>query len=370
MGSVEVLTATTSRTSAPPLSDVVFDEATPEQRKRTWEDNGIVWARPLSLENYIAREAALTETPLCRDGNCHYWILYRRDDPLDIISSCETPRKKMLVRRGRSGGRVDEVEAYSVGSVHTHPRYRARGMAGYLLGKVQEFLDERVQWSFLYSDIGRQYYAQRGWNVFKADQMTMSLVEPGFVVPQGIRLLQSGAEIKELCERDTSALRSRLAALPEDGRTHVAVVPTYEHISWQHTNASLSAKYATGRPVTNVGAVAAGGTSWILWFHDIRERELKIQRIVAEGETSVEDVRDLLEAAFAEAEAWGFKTVIVWAPGDTVSLGAKAVANGGRGYVKIVWSERGDTGLPSLRWRRDVHPGEVVWHDSEFYAWC
>ncbi|CAI4210780.1 unnamed protein product [Parascedosporium putredinis] len=295
------------------FSDVTFGEATAEQRMRTWQDNGAVWAGPLTLEDYIAREATLAETPQCRDGNCRYWVLARRDDPLEIISSCETPRKKIFVRQRWTGGHVSEEDAYAVASVHTHPKYRARGMAAYLLGEVVKFLDDKVRWSFLYSDIGRQYYASMGWNVFRAEQMTMTILEPGFVVPDG-----------------------RIAAMPEDGKTHVAIVPTQEQLAWQHASAGFSATHITGRAIENIGAISPGGDSWVLWYHDFREKQLKIQR-----------------AALVEAAAWGFKEVLVWGPGDAVTLGAKALANGSRGYVKLVWNDRLEHSLPSLRWRED-----------------
>ncbi|PKS09144.1 hypothetical protein jhhlp_003758 [Lomentospora prolificans] len=359
--------------STSPFANVVFDEATPDQRKRTWEDNGAVWAGPLTLKEYIARESTLAQTPQCQDGNCRYWVLYHRDDPLDIISSCETHRKKIFVRPRRgAGGETKELDAYSVASVHTHPKYRARGMAGYLLGNVLDFLDARVQWSFLYSDIGRQYYAQMGWNMFRAEQMTMSVIEPGFVVPERVKLVRgAGPDVRELCERDAVALRARITALPEDGKTHVAMVPTYEQISWQHTSANFSAVHIAGRPVANVGAVVSSGESWVLWYHDFHERELKIQRVVALDEAkAVDDIRDLFEAACVEAGAWGFKDVVAWGPGETVTLGAKALANGPRGYVKLVWNDRLEYSLPSLRWTDDADAGEVVWHESEYYSWC
>lgn len=59
---------TPTKTITVTKDDVVLAEANPQQRKLTWELNGASWAGPMSLEEYIGREQALSETALSANG--------------------------------------------------------------------------------------------------------------------------------------------------------------------------------------------------------------------------------------------------------------------------------------------------------------
>lgn len=62
------LEAKTTTTTAITKDDVVLAEATPEQRILTWKLNGVSWAGPMTIEEYIGREQALSETALSANG--------------------------------------------------------------------------------------------------------------------------------------------------------------------------------------------------------------------------------------------------------------------------------------------------------------
>ena len=62
------LETTPATTTAITKDDVVLAEATLEQRTLTWKLNGVSWAGPMTLEEYIGREQALSETALSANG--------------------------------------------------------------------------------------------------------------------------------------------------------------------------------------------------------------------------------------------------------------------------------------------------------------
>jgi hypothetical protein len=77
-------------------SDVHFHEASLSQRETSWRQNGVSWAKPLSIEDYIVREKGLSETEIGTNGGNKYWFLTRIDAPEDVVCACETTRKVVL----------------------------------------------------------------------------------------------------------------------------------------------------------------------------------------------------------------------------------------------------------------------------------
>jgi hypothetical protein len=68
MSADATLETTTATTTAITIDDLVLAEATAEQRTLTWKLNGVSWAGPMTLEEYIGREQALSETALSANG--------------------------------------------------------------------------------------------------------------------------------------------------------------------------------------------------------------------------------------------------------------------------------------------------------------
>jgi GNAT superfamily N-acetyltransferase len=135
-------------------SEVEFHEATPAQRVETWRLNGVSWAAPLPVDEYIRREQHLGETDFTANGLNRYWVLSKTADPTEVVASCETTRK--TVHSGGFGG-YRELRAYAIASVYTNPKYRRNGMAALLLTHLKAWMDgEGVsECSALYSDIGK-----------------------------------------------------------------------------------------------------------------------------------------------------------------------------------------------------------------------
>lgn len=154
-------------------SEIVFAEATTEQRQISWELNGVFFASPLSLDDYLAREKLLSQQDLARDGDCRYWVLFPKGRPGRIIASCESFRKPILIAKD---GIVRESRGHSIAHIHTNPEYRRQGMAALLMSRLQEQLEQDGECTVLYSDIGKGYYTRLGWTAFPNRLVTLSLL--------------------------------------------------------------------------------------------------------------------------------------------------------------------------------------------------
>jgi GNAT superfamily N-acetyltransferase len=355
--------------------DVVFGEATPHQRILAWRLNGASWAPPMALDEYVGREQSLSETALSANGGTRYWVLHRKGDPEYIVSACETTAKKALVADAR-GRRV--VDAYSIASVFTNPLCRGRGLAAFMLEKIKQIVDEDTDCGALYSDIGKAYYARLGWPAFPSPQVTLHLEE-------GVRLdrlptrgasLLAERDVAALCEKDIEALEQKFDGLARDndGKTHITFLPSFAQCSWHFARDAYVCRAMRRREAEHRGAVTADGSSWLYWDHDLREKKLKIQRIVTRGsdppEKKAGDVKALLLAALSEAEDWGIVQVLAWSPTQEVTAAVMAIWHEVGEGLQVSFDHRTKMSLPSLRWKGGKDVGEVVWQDNEYFSWC
>lgn len=377
--------------------DVVFTRADDTIRELTWRLNGEVFAAPLELDAYVAREAQLSQQALCKDGGCTYFVLAHKHDGTHIVASCEAVKKTVFVAgrhtnvEGASG--FLEATGYGIASVYTNPKYCRLGMAAFMLRRLQETMDKESECSVLYSEIGRDYYAGLGWNVFPSDQATIYL----HAEDKGKEAFQQPAssktryltleELPALCEKDVAQMRTKFERLADDHtKTHVAFAPDFAQISWQFANEDfITGVMHLDKPVTHRGAITHSGRSWVYWNFDWRANELSILRFVLLEEDPVDangshrfvseeekawDVLELLQAAAAEAAAWGLKKVLIWNPDNTTTRGIKGFHNFHETEVDVIFDERKDTAIPSLRWKGGPGEGETVWEDNQHYAWC
>jgi GNAT superfamily N-acetyltransferase len=288
----------------------------------------------MSLDNYIEMEQRLAAHDLSRDGRCRCWVLYIKGYPGQVIVSCKTTRKKLLISDGH-GAPVRHGHGYTVTNVYTGPTYRRKGMAAYLLQRVQEQMDADSECSVLYSDSGRTYYASRGWHPVPSEKATITILSsPSLAVPPQdqhhpkTRPLQP-ADIPALCKADERYLTRFFNSLPADSITRFAFLPTHAQISWHLDRAELeAAKISPSPSTTNTnttdttntipltrGAITLNNTAWTYWAHDWRDKRLRILRLwranPGTSEQRVADVAALLEAAVSEARRWRLKRVVV-----------------------------------------------------------
>ncbi|OIW29318.1 hypothetical protein CONLIGDRAFT_631404 [Coniochaeta ligniaria NRRL 30616] len=355
------------------IADVIFAEATPRQRVLSWELNGASWAPPLTLEQYVGREDILSKAALSAKGGTKYYVLHHKDNPDDIVSACEVTSKKVLVADA-SGSRISD--AYSLASVFTAPQYREHGMASYMLRKVQHGVDANTECGALYSDIGRDYYTRLGWRDFRTPQVMFRL-QKGFKAPavSDVHLLAE-SDVAELCKKDIDVLTQRFQRLAEtrDGKTHITFLPSFVQCSWHFTRDAYVAKVMAGREVQNRGARTSDGHTWLYWDHDLREKKLKVLRVVTSEEDGLEkrsaDLKALLLAALAETEDWDLPALLVWSPAKELVAAATDIWCEAGENLQVVFEERQDGSIPSLRWKGGEDVGEVVWESNEYFAWC
>jgi GNAT superfamily N-acetyltransferase len=366
--------------------DVVFTEASPRQRILSWELNGASWAPPMTIEQYVGRETTLSETALSRNGGTKYYVLHHKSDLELIVSACEVTAKEGLV--ADSDG-YREVSAYSIASVFTNPRFRGHGMASHMLRRVQQVVDEAgAEYGALYSDIGRVFYTQLGWRDFRSPQVLVTLHDNNLEIPSyaldGVSPL-SEADVAALCEQEIEAYKKwfqLLARPPHDGMTRMVFLPTPAQLAWHFARDQYVCKTLAGREVVRRGARTADGKAWVYWDHDLREKKLKILKLVtsdSEGDDDwlakrTADTKRLLLAAMAEAMDWGLPKVLLWKPVGGMEWAPAAAAEIWCEYgpkVQVALEEREDGSIPSLRWKGGKKNLEwVVWEDSEYYAWC
>ncbi|KAF3768648.1 hypothetical protein M406DRAFT_286587 [Cryphonectria parasitica EP155] len=363
--------------------DVVFTRADETIRRLAWRLNGEAWAAPLDIDTYLDRETHLSSQALTKDDRCLYWILAHKDDGTHIVASCESIKKTVYIA-GKGTGVNDgfvETTGYAIASVYTNPKYRRLGMAAYMLRKLQEYVDAESECSALYSDIGRIYYSNLGWSVFPSEQVTIFLHQDQFPLPEKRRARYlSLQELPALCEKDVAALKARFRRFAADHtRTHVAFAPDHAQISWQLARETFVTKWMFNRGIENRGAITHCGRSWVYWDHDWREKKLKVLRFVfldvspETGEPVTEehkawDVVELLQAAAAEAAAWGLKQVLVWNPDEVTTKGVKGFHDFHEKEVDVVFEER-HSSIPSFRWKEGKSTADTVWEDNYYYAW-
>ncbi|KAL2150299.1 hypothetical protein VTH82DRAFT_7975 [Thermothelomyces myriococcoides] len=400
------------------VSDIEFAEATPEQRQISWELCSRKWAAPMSKDDYVEREKHMAEHELNRDGGCRHWVLYLKGYPRQVIASCETLRKLIFIA-DCAERRVREAHGYVVSNVYTNPTYRRQGMAAFLLRRVQEQMDADSDCSVLYSDSGRTYYASLGWLPITSHQATLTLLPTTPSSPLSPLSTRSTpprrpqtrplslSELPQLCQKDISHLTKTLTSLAtataaSSNNTAICFLPTYAQISWHLARAKFDAhKILPSATMANtpltVGAVTLSSTqgiAWACWFHDWRNKRLRMLRLAREGngraegeagkedgaledgdgsdvvvdETACADVAALLEAAVAEARQWGFLEVVVWNPSDLVKMGCKSVGNALPNEVKVVFEQRVEGCVPSLRWKGGKTLADVVWEENHGYC--
>jgi len=252
-----------------------------------------------------------------------------------------------------------------------------------MLRLVQAAVDGHLECEFgaLYSDIGRSFYTRLGWPDFPSPQVTIQM-HPGYtgtgvVEQEAAAVLLTDRDIPELCARDCDQLQSKLVRLasssssPDDKRKYVAFLPDYTQISWHFTRASYVAKVMRdGREIKYRGARTVEGSSWVYWDHDLRENKLKILRVVVGDKDGAAAVKALLRAAVKEAQDWGLPKVLVWAPGEETGVAALNLWREGEGKLAVVFDEREDGSIPSLRWKGGEDVKNVIWEANEYYAWC
>jgi hypothetical protein len=177
---------------------------------------------------------------------------------------------------------VREVVAYGVCSVFCREEFRGRGYAGRMMGELGRALEEgwessghhddddvdggfggqgkRPRFSVLYSDIGKKFYAARGWRAFPSTHIVLPAAssadpssahedknerEDSLSLPPA-QLLRP-ADLPALCALDERTLHARLSHLPPPSsssqkRRIVSLIPDHSTIAWHHARENFFAR--------------------------------------------------------------------------------------------------------------------------------
>ncbi|KAF1817279.1 hypothetical protein P152DRAFT_387977 [Eremomyces bilateralis CBS 781.70] len=369
---------------------------TPSERRAFLTNNGQSWRGNLTIEQYLVREDAVYDylTP----ANMTYWVLVDGDgEERMVLSSCETYKRRGIVARE---GKVKDVVGHGIGSVFCRPELRGRGYAGRMMEelgkKLQHWQTEEHEclFSVLFSDIGKKYYAQFGWQPFPSTHLhlaTIPLTTPSLPSLPPTRPLTTSS-LPPLCTLDESLLRHRLpptsAASPSTSL--VTFLTTAELLGWHHVREDVIATATFGRPAEVRGAVCGeeGERVWCYWLRswynadgtNTERNHLHVLRIVVEGWDGADGgavgegrewvggIAAVLDAARREASGWQMEGVEVWNPSEVVVEAGRLLEGGCR------VEERETESIPCLRWygerKGESVRDDVQWVANEKAAWC
>ncbi|KAK6853209.1 hypothetical protein PG995_010021 [Apiospora arundinis] len=375
-------------------SDLILTHPTQDEKYATWQLNSKEWKGALSEEDYLRREPYMETVPLSKDGGMQHWVLTSESTPAGskrtVLSSCETLRKRVLV--GDAAGQIQEGIAYGVGSVFTDPVLRGNRYGARMLRELGKMLRDGAEppgcpqqkpiASALWSDIGKQFYAKKGWPAYPS-------LHVSFAIPEGVSADDVEAarharpitndNLKEFCDLDVKLIKQELGKSRSDGKTRFCFAPDYDIMRWHLYRDDVIARAIfkeRGCTVTK-GAVAGpnGQRVWVLWarnFHvnpqETAKNKLYILRLVIEDETTP---AEKLAASFAAvmgkaheyARDWKLGKIDLWNPTATISSLIEASGL----QSEIV--ERDVDSIPSMMWYGEEEGGRVEWIANEKYCW-
>lgn len=376
----------------------LISDATAEENLAQLHANSSEWRGALSLEAYLKREELLVNQDLTKDGGLTPWFLVyqpegTKDADRQVLCGCESIKKKALIARN---GKVKEVVAHGIASVFCPETMRGRGYAGRMMTEVGTKLegwqagDAGSAFSVLYSDIGKDFYAARGWKPFPSSHIALPASAD---MPSGIPSTQplKAQDLAELCKLDEQLLQSRLSQLASDGKTSAALVPDVRTLDWHHAREDFIAKELHNRHPEIKGAVAEhdGKRTWCIWTrvwtnpNEEAGDTLHILRLASEdpsfadfepgNEASAQKMQDtdlttaiaaLFAAAQREAKEWSMDHVELWNPTSLTLAAARKVIS----KAEIVHRER--ESIASLRWYGEGDGSDVRWVCNEKFGWC
>ncbi|KAJ4367357.1 hypothetical protein N0V83_006938 [Neocucurbitaria cava] len=382
---------------------------TEEEKLIQFNLNGAEWRGALSMEAYLRREATLSQQSLTKDGGITYWILIDTslpNNPLDPhsktrlpLASCETYRKKALVWQD---GKLQEAICHGIGSVYCASHLRRRGYAQRMMKELGTALrthqtDEKTQslFSVLYSDIGKKFYNEFGWEPFNSSHISIhaDICVDTSGLPSARPLYAE--DLQELCEIDAAFVKRSLESRPKGSNTAVALLPDIDTIRWHHARENFVAMELHGKMPTIKGAIVGtekGKRVWCYWNRtwynpnaaEAKGNTLHVLRLVIEDggweETVTRHINGdsvdysheaavaaLLAIAQREAEEWKLEDVEMWSPTSTAVTAAQRLDPS----AKVI--ARDTSSIASLQWFSE-HDGPVAdkidWIGNEKYGWC
>lgn len=377
-------------------ADIHLVVATHEELLAQQHANSEEWRGALSLEAYIRREVYLYDQDLTKDGGQTPWMLVYQPDrngPREVLCGCESIRKRALVGKG---GNVEDVICHGICSVFCPADKRGRGYAGRMMKEVGERVKDwqaesgnPSPFSILFSDIGKDFYAAKGWHPFTSADI--SLPASGVSIPENVRLLKS-EDIAELCALDEKLIRRQLSKMNIQDRTAVAILPDHRTVLWHHARDDFNAMEIYGKSPSVKGVMVGDKPGHRVWMYFTRvwtnpqeeaPNTLHILRLVVEDETLsdfspatpaaanklrdadvVRSIAACFRVAQSEAAHWDMKEVTIWNPTSATLAAAQTLDPS----VAVVHRE--SESIASLQWYGSGSVKDVDWVCNEKYEWC
>ncbi|CAO1601615.1 hypothetical protein XANCAGTX0491_005268 [Xanthoria calcicola] len=350
----------------------------------------VEWGDALTLPQYLEESAFLTTVPLARDEGMSIWFLTDKTLPLDqrpILCSCETFRNRTFITDRE--GHFREVVTHSVASVFCNPNHRRRGYATRLLAELAEILPSwqaesgQCIGSILFSDIGPNFYAKRGWHPFPLNNhIELDAMHVPDLSLAGIKFIVE-EDLDQLCKDDEAMIRRAMTS-SSSSQMRMMIVPDLDRMLWHHRKEEFTCDKLFGKQPRFKGAVTGEPNDriWIVWTHryyehphnNPQDNTLYILRIVIENQRAdleqrtrqVEQMRAILRAAQDEAVEWDLRFVKLWDPGYLLQDIVE------RTEIPHRSVEREDESIASLMWFGEGSGKDdmVEWLGNEKYAWC
>ncbi|KAL2208621.1 hypothetical protein CC79DRAFT_580446 [Sarocladium strictum] len=364
---------------------------TEAERIRLAEGTFPQWGGGLDIKTYLARETD-SIGPLNRDGGLQGWLLTEAGaapDHRPLLTSCDTLRKRALVRE--SDGSVRDVLAQGVASVFTPEQQRGKGYAGRMMGLLSETLkaraneegDQQALFSILFSDVGKEIYAKRGWKALESTHLKFPVdAARDYPVSPDVKYITK-ADISELTAIDEKLLRQRLASQPQEtGRTQVAIIPDENHMLWHFAREDLKAQNLwPSVPLPDIhGAIVTVPSSksrvWALWSRKLRSEDVSknsvyFLRLVVESPEKVSDeefdeaLEKIVDSARQYAKENHCGKVQCWTPDKRTRAAVEK-----RPGLEAEYVVRESDSIVSLNWFGEGSVDDVDWVIPEQYTWC
>ncbi|KAI8914852.1 hypothetical protein DFJ77DRAFT_440495 [Powellomyces hirtus] len=331
--------------------NLVLSEANASQARETLNATHGAWGAQLSKEQYVTREETLRTTKFSQE-RLKTWVLTERSAPNVILSSCETYAHPCVLNTG-AGGQLTHGTCLAVASVYTPAEHRRKGYAGIMMHQLRDHLGDAVA-TTLYSDIGREFYARIGWNVFPSISGIIHVKEPE-PIGEDIGMITAdnlSAFVQQATKHIQEQVESRKTA-------SFAVLFNEDKIAWYQarTNAYVKLLHLTIplATLTTLGSYNLEGDQFVLWYSDVAEKRLYILHAHNPGK---QDMSGVLAAAVQHASLCGLTKVVIWDP-----------QNNGCADVEAVQIEDRESSLSSASILKAGFPVDIEWVANEKYAW-
>ncbi|OQR80857.1 hypothetical protein ACHHYP_17115 [Achlya hypogyna] len=300
------------------MSAVELREGTEDQETQVDVLTYNEWGAPnLTYDEYLDREEQFRATPFAASVTDFVLVPTSEPTTLNLHGYLEVFARQVILRP-HDATDVVVVDAWSVASVFTPPTHRKKGYAGAMLAAFKHRCHASSApfvVSNLYSDIGRDFYAQKGWLPTPSDEIEipvsfeLPLAPPGTESYQ-LHTIATRADLEKITRMDEATVTARL----QPGQlAFVLTADAVDFFNVQHTYFARRYRQLTVLPtaygvyITEAGSDAILG--YVIWTHNFEEETLDVLKFDGVDQHIFTAI---LPALLAEARAWGLQCTNLW----------------------------------------------------------